>query len=1851
MIICLLIGVLPRLELRNVKAADAELEDPLKDLVFDDSNTVTLDLFDGSYINIYEDGYTQSSSNISSTTATVSFKGNYIIKGVTSGQIVINKKSGTSDIKLSKITSSNTAVSSLNISSDTNMFIDTYIKLAKYLAVYVAENINFNLKGNSDKYDQSDTISGGMELPRYTLGKINVSNLKVSDGFSINSSSTSTKGGILGIYNCELNGKKGSEVRSEFYYNKLIFVNSTLRYFGFYINGLDCKMYNVDIILESTHQNYIFNATLDKVKIEYLGYKFSGINHAIPASKINITGTVTNSEFVNINAIIGQNKTISNSYNVIKTLNSPNDYKFNTAGSVKYHNFTKIFEISNVSYTYSLDSCISIFDKVSFGGHINNTDELMNFIFIGKQSYVNTEGDYVYPTAIKVEGYQNCYVTLETDEWDEGARFLLDSYGYIYPWLTWGDHTVKVSTEDGKTVETTVTADNSTTPNSVTATPVGQVPTQKVNVEKENTNVKFKFDSGVYVDSISDVNGDVEVPITVGSSKFTIKLDEGPTIVYTAEVVDDVIGTLTKVFPSIASQSSSASYVAGDNMVLYVNAKESDSTNSLSYEWYKDGILVPNITTNVFNNTVTDDTYGTYVCKVSESNGMYISSEDIVISKGSTSITEDKYKELENKYTELQDNFNDLKNSYAALVIENTGNEEVITSLRDKIAELEQEIADLNSSIVNKDKTIADLSSTITNLTNTIDSYKSLLESIRIILNVSTNDEIIPKIQEIITQLESLRNDYSDLNDEYEEYKDNVQATIDSLTEQLKKLQEQLDSSSVELDDVKKQLADVLIQSTDLRSLLDLIKAELGVTEDSEIIPAIQDLKRKYNDLRDLYNQLVIENSSNSTTIITLTERITELESLITILEKDAQDNADTIKNLQNRVSDLISEVESYKTLIESIKTLLGANSNEEIVHKIQEMLDDLSELKKDYVDLSQSYDDYKTVAQEKITELQERISSLEKELADGNIELGVVKDQLVAAMIQITDLTSLIDEIKRELDVDSNEEIIPAIQELKRKYMELKTKYDEIVIENNTNSTTIVTLTERISELETIINNLESDATTNSATIKELQDRITEMTTKINEYETLVESLKIILEVTTDDEIISKIQEILKQLDDVNKDYEELSNEYNEYKVSAANKLQELTLKLTQLEQDLINKNIELDIVKRELADALAQITDLRSLVNDIKTELGVTDDTEIIPAIKVLKDRITGLEVQVTGLQEQLKSANDIIADLTKDKNDYNKRIEDMKDLVDVDSSDDIESKIQHMKDLIVEYEEKITQLEEDKSDLEKVISVQQKEIQDLKDALNGNTQDLLDRISELEKKVQDLENRNTEISSQIDVLNQSINNLTIENTELKKQVLELKTQLDIANSTIEELRKKVIDLTVENELLKEENVIIKAENEDLKKHECPSNEDLIKEIEKLKKEIEILKNNTSSNIVTVPDNSVVVTPTTDTKNIIEQTNDKVSAESGWELNTSLDKGKWADEVPIENLVETTGTFTFFTGKDLAKAFSSYVEKTVVYARKKSDPNNVYVCSFNIDKGVASYSCPTGSMSSDTKGVTFVYDESNTKVVNTTGKVTFNVDGDFGVVGKKGIYYKVVAVQNDFDPDGSWTEVKGNTFIVDINEQVRVYIKYVDNYGNYTVNKTTVLDSSKHLDVPVLQFNKTIYLNYSYKLQLDTKGNNVMYKSSDKLVATVDENGLVTAKYNGKAKINCTVFDEKGVLLYRYEVLVTVKESNDKTLSLKKNYSANGTNDVILQSYKLISKGKTTKLSVKADKDAKVMYVTSDKSVATVTSKGIVTGKAKGSADITVVVYQNDKFYTYVVKVRVTDGTKDKGMKNYLK
>ena len=104
--------------------------------------------------------------------------------------------------------------------------------------------------------------------------------------------------------------------------------------------------------------------------------------------------------------------------------------------------------------------------------------------------------------------------------------------------------------------------------------------------------------------------------------------------------------------------------------------------------------------------------------------------------------------------------------------------------------------------------------------------------------------------------------------------------------------------------------------------------------------------------------------------------------------------------------------------------------------------------------------------------------------------------------------------------------------------------------------------------------------------------------------------------------------------------------------------------------------------------------------------------------------------------------------------------------------------------------------------------------------------------------------------------------------------------------------------------------------------------------------------------------------------------------------------------------------------------------------------------------------------------------------------------------------------------------------------------------------------------------------------------------FASSNKKVATVNSKGVIKGKKAGKAVITVKVGK------YTKKLTVKVKKPSFK----------------LVKSSAKLKKGKKTTIKVKAAPVSKVTYKTSNKKVATVNSKGVVTAKKKGTAKITV-------------------------------
>jgi len=164
------------------------------------------------------------------------------------------------------------------------------------------------------------------------------------------------------------------------------------------------------------------------------------------------------------------------------------------------------------------------------------------------------------------------------------------------------------------------------------------------------------------------------------------------------------------------------------------------------------------------------------------------------------------------------------------------------------------------------------------------------------------------------------------------------------------------------------------------------------------------------------------------------------------------------------------------------------------------------------------------------------------------------------------------------------------------------------------------------------------------------------------------------------------------------------------------------------------------------------------------------------------------------------------------------------------------------------------------------------------------------------------------------------------------------------------------------------------------------------------------------------------------------------------------------------------------------------------------------------------------------------------------------------------------------------------------------------ISTYRHYhCIKKKTVYAGEKFTIIPVAMFKNGVVVG-SKNSKDGIKSGELKYKSSNTSIATVNAKGVVTVKKKGKCKITVTsIYDSK----VKGTLSLTVSKGKQKAKITLKEKKAS------------IVVGKTTTIKVKSFKgisNKNIAFSSSDKKVATVSSKGKVTGKKAGKATITV-------------------------------
>ena len=173
--------------------------------------------------------------------------------------------------------------------------------------------------------------------------------------------------------------------------------------------------------------------------------------------------------------------------------------------------------------------------------------------------------------------------------------------------------------------------------------------------------------------------------------------------------------------------------------------------------------------------------------------------------------------------------------------------------------------------------------------------------------------------------------------------------------------------------------------------------------------------------------------------------------------------------------------------------------------------------------------------------------------------------------------------------------------------------------------------------------------------------------------------------------------------------------------------------------------------------------------------------------------------------------------------------------------------------------------------------------------------------------------------------------------------------------------------------------------------------------------------------------------------------------------------------------------------------------------------------------------------------------------------------------------LYTKSAMSYDDDDDDDDYDEVSRTAYLLPL--------------------KNTKSDPAKQTYITLKKSSASLYVKGTCKIKATVRNpkGKTTYKSSNSKIAKVNSSGKITALKKGKAKI-------------------TVKNNG-----VKKTFTVTVKNPRLNATSKTLKKGKTFTIKV-TGKIGKATFKSSDKKVATVTSKGKVKAVSKGKAAITV-------------------------------
>ncbi|CAH2089771.1 unnamed protein product [Euphydryas editha] len=844
------------------------------------------------------------------------------------------------------------------------------------------------------------------------------------------------------------------------------------------------------------------------------------------------------------------------------------------------------------------------------------------------------------------------------------------------------------------------------------------------------------------------------------------------------------------------------------------------------------------------------------------------------------------------------------------------------------------------------------------------------------------NNELVELQNKIFEKGETIEVLQSDLRKE-KEISNKYLNDVKNLTIQVQEIENNLQAKTDDISDYRKQLQQYAMYNETLNK--DVSHLRSCLSESNKELKLLQECNEKLNIglksrdskieqlQKDIEHQEVIFNEEKKKLQYSLDEINATADALKNQLQNEIEYKIIVEKEKQNKIEDL-NKLEKELMIIQSNNTEINKHLNQE---------KELNEKQK-----------------EECEKLNKVIEQLKEEIVKKECNIKLIEECLAKervgfeeqyrkqeAIINSTN-NALIsekaekDSIKHELEtiIIQKDTLLEEVNEKKNNIARLSSKVDELSVLAEENKKTIIELqvviSEKTQEYDTKQNNFDIETTKLMTKLNEMDKSLKELKTKSNNCienkDLQIETLKLDIEKlqTSLQNELERVSMIENEKTALTRELDQMKANKNKFDKEYLNKCAVFNCTTAHLNDDIVKKNEEINILKQELemlsknnTDKLEEIELLRS---DIIQALDYRNKKD--NQIKELNVKVEKLESLLTESKKELKCVIDnnlkVVESLQKDINQLHYTIEEdnstyevmvkEKDHVIENLEKELQNKSDNLEILLKDHEKEKFVLEKTKSDMQEHINIKDTQIEELTNKIQkmeAKLQESETVLHTLETKVNILTNEKEKLTVEINLLRKTSTESALTNDLLKESLATekaardcLETEKQSLLNENEKLMTKLSDVELEYKNVKSERdslwnekaILVQQlmEERSVLKIADEGKEALLVETRKIDKQ---LKELTETNNMLTQEKECL------TQQLVEERLSKELAEQEkkniYELKTGLEAKLNAEEINKSNLEENIKILT----RDIDIQMANYEREKTLNMTLNNDINKL--------------------------------------------------------------------------------------------------------------------------------------------------------------------------------------------------------------------------------------------------------------------------------------------------------------------